>query len=330
MRNDRRRGIVIFATLLLANHRASNRIGEQIGCGVGEPAPNFVFRVFFCLQLPGRRAVRRCLHQPTSYSADKPDIITLPRPNTHSTCANGIRTGQASPACLSRAASGIVVVGNAWQWWQHAAGVYSRGSVPEPGSVLTFRSNGRMRLGHVAVVSRVINSREIEIDHANWWGPGMQGNMANNIPVVDVSEDNDWTAVRVGLGESGRFGSVYPTYGFIYDRPDTGMMVAATGAPAPKPALNPAPTDLRPATERGWETFEEVAEAPAAPIRNQQAVHPGVGPRDRSRSSEDESQGPVGCESDRTARRFAEQRMTARLRTSRTMKAGLAPSGTPG
>jgi surface antigen len=174
---------------------------------------------------------------------------------------------------FARNDSGIAVVGNAWQWWENAAGVYSRGSVPEPGSVLTFRSNGRMRLGHVAVVSRVINPREIEIEHANWWGPGAHGGVARNIPVVDVSEANDWTAVRVGLGESGRFGSVYPTYGFIYDRPDTGVMVAATGTPAPQAALSPAPSDLRPAGERGWQTFEEVAEAPPVHKRDGRTVH---------------------------------------------------------
>jgi surface antigen len=174
---------------------------------------------------------------------------------------------------FARSDSGIAVVGNAWQWWDNAAGIYARGSVPESGSVLTFRSNGRMRLGHVAVVSRVINPREIEIEHANWWGPGMHGGIARNIPVVDVSEANDWSAVRVGLGEAGHFGSVYPTYGFIYDRPDTGVMVAASGAPAPQPQLNPVPSDLRSPTERGWHTYEEVAEAPAAPIRNQQTAH---------------------------------------------------------
>jgi surface antigen len=164
---------------------------------------------------------------------------------------------------FARSDSGIAVTGNAWQWWANAAGVYARGSVPEPGSVLTFRSNGRMRLGHVAVVSRVINPREVEIEHANWWGPGMNGGVARNIPVVDVSEANDWTAVRVGLGQPGHFGSVYPTYGFIYDRPDTGVLVAATGTPAPQPELNPVPSDLRPRTERGWQTYEEVAQAPA-------------------------------------------------------------------
>jgi hypothetical protein len=166
---------------------------------------------------------------------------------------------------FARSDSGIDLVGNAWQWWDHAAGVYARGEVPEAGSVLAFRSNPKMRLGHVAVVSRIINAREVEIDHANWWGPGMRGGVAHNVPVVDVSEANDWSAVRVGLGRSGEFGSVYPTYGFIYDRPDNGVAVAAAGAPAPEPMLNPAPRDLRPAAERPWQTFEEVAEAPALP-----------------------------------------------------------------
>lgn len=177
------------------------------------------------------------------------------------------RGGGISCVPFARADSGIAVAGNAWQWWENAAGSYARGSMPEAGSVLAFRANGRMRLGHVAVVSRVINPRMVEIEHANWRGPGQWGGVARNIPVVDVSEANDWTAVRVGLGQSGDFGSVYPTYGFIYDRPDTGVMVASTSAPAPQPDLNPAPGDLRPASERGWQTYEEVAEAPVVARR---------------------------------------------------------------
>jgi hypothetical protein len=175
------------------------------------------------------------------------------------------RGGGISCVPFARSDSGISLAGNAWQWWDHAAGVYARGRVPEPGSVLAFRSNPHMRLGHVAVVARIVNAREVEIDHANWWGPGMHGGIAHNVPVVDVSEANDWSAVRVGLGRSGDFGSVYPTYGFIYDRPDSGVEVAAAGAPAPQPTLNPAPRDLRPVAERPWQTFEEVAQAPALP-----------------------------------------------------------------
>jgi surface antigen len=163
----------------------------------------------------------------------------------------------------ARSISGIEVAGNAWQWWDNAAGRYARGSRPEPGSVLSFSANGRMRMGHVAVVSAVINAREIEVDQANWWGPGMRGGVSHGMPVVDVSENNDWTAVRVGLGRSGEFGSVYPTNGFIYDRPDNGQMVAAVSAPAPKPVLNPAPADLRPYAQRAdFTTYDEVAEAP--------------------------------------------------------------------
>jgi surface antigen len=199
-----------------------------------------------------------------------------PGASAHSRYArHGRRFAYGGISCVpfARNDSGISVAGNAWEWWDNAAGVYARGSVPEAGSVLTFRSNGRMRLGHVAVVSRVINAREVEVDQANWWGPGMYGGVARNIPVVDVSEANDWTAVRVGLGESGQFGSVYPTYGFIYDRPDTGVMVAAHTAPAPQPDLNPAPNDLRPAAERGEDAYDEVAEAPIVPKRLRRGTH---------------------------------------------------------
>ena len=142
---------------------------------------------------------------------------------------------------FAREASGIALKGNAANWWDAANGVYARGAAPEAGSVLNFRATGHMQLGHVAVVARVLGSREIEIDHANWAGPGAgRGGVSRSIPVVDVSEANDWSAVRVGLGRSGNFGSVYPTYGFIYDRPDNGSM----------------------ATNRRVVRYDEVAEAP--------------------------------------------------------------------
>jgi surface antigen len=178
-----------------------------------------------------------------------------------------VRVAGISCVPYARNASGITLAGNAWEWWDHADGTYARGGVPEPGSVLAFRANGRMRLGHVAVVTRVVNDREIEIDHANWAGRGV----ARGVPVVDVSENNDWTAVRVGLGSADFFGSIYPTYGFIYDRPDTGTMLTAITAPAVQQPLNPAPQDLRPASRQTVATtemlntreYDEVAEAPS-------------------------------------------------------------------
>ena len=163
----------------------------------------------------------------------------------------------------ARQVSGIKVVGNAWQWWKKAEGHYARGDQPEVGSVLNFRSNGRMRLGHVAVVMQLVNPREIIVDQANWPSPVSRGNISHDVAVVDVSEANNWSAVRVELGRSGRFGSVYPTYGFIYNRPDTGIVAANVARPAPQPAINPVPSDLRPVAERSWHTRVEVAELPA-------------------------------------------------------------------
>lgn len=188
----------------------------------------------------------------------------------------GYASGWLQCVPFARENTGIELSGNAVNWWDNAAGVYERGARPEVGSILNFRATGRMHLGHVAVVSNVINDRSVQIDHANWSGRGV---VTRNVTVVDVSPSNDWSAVRVALG-SGDFGSVYPTYGFIYDRPDKGTMLAnvATGrtnAPAAQSApitvaaaavLNPAPLDLRPQGDRmavllAPQQDEEVAEA---------------------------------------------------------------------
>lgn len=172
---------------------------------------------------------------------------------------------------FARAASGIELKGDARNWWEAAAGIYARGARPEPGAVLNFRGTGRMRLGHVAVVTRVINAREIEIDHANWSGPGQRrGQVARGVSVVDVSPRNDWTQVRVALGHGDSFGSVYPTYGFIYDRPDRGIMVANTLAPAHggiiSAAASKVPVEVADAPLRGRGSVN-VLDAPTRSLR---------------------------------------------------------------
>ena len=159
---------------------------------------------------------------------------------------------------FARDVSGIKIIGNAKDWWYNAAGHYARGHRPEPGAVLDFRGIARMPLGHVSVVMSIVNTREILIEHANWGGPGSNhSGISRNIVAIDVSPNNDWTAVRVGLGPHypGQFGSVYPTYGFIYDRPDNGAILANT---------HPAPTVRH----------VEVAEAPpAAPVASRPLHH---------------------------------------------------------
>jgi surface antigen len=119
---------------------------------------------------------------------------------------------------FARLVSGIQIFGDAYTWWQQAIGRYQTGFAPKLGAVLCFKPTGRMRLGHVAVVSRVITERVIQITHANW-SPidGSRGQVENNVTVIDVSPAGDWSLVKVWYDPSRDLGSTtYPTYGFIY------------------------------------------------------------------------------------------------------------------
>jgi hypothetical protein len=117
----------------------------------------------------------------------------------------------------ARLVSGIEIYGDAWTWWGSASGRYARGSRPRPLSVLVLSRTGRLRLGHLAVVTDVVGPREIRVTHANWgWDRRTRHRVYQNMPVIDVSTDNSWQAVRFWNAESGVFGRVYPAYGFIY------------------------------------------------------------------------------------------------------------------
>lgn len=113
--------------------------------------------------------------------------------------------------------SGLSLSGDAWKWWDNARGKYQRGEKPRPGAVLVFRKSGKLNRGHVALVSNVIDSRTIAVNHANW-APrrGEKGSVHKNVLVRDDSPNNDWTQVRVWYDPAGTYGSGYNTYGFIY------------------------------------------------------------------------------------------------------------------
>lgn len=116
---------------------------------------------------------------------------------------------------FARMFSGIQIFGDAHTWWQQAQGKFRTGHRPQTGAVMSFRSSGRMRLGHVAVVSEVLTDRVIRITHANWGGS--RGQVEENVTVVDVSEGGDWSAVKVWYNPIHDLGtSVYPINGFIY------------------------------------------------------------------------------------------------------------------
>lgn len=127
----------------------------------------------------------------------------------------------------ARDVSHINLSGDAFLWWAEAAGRYDRGERPEPGAVLNFRSSARIPMGHVAVVAQVVNSREILVDQANW----VPDQVSRDVPVIDVSPNNNWSEVQVAIGDS-RFGATYPTYGFIYDQQPGGRTIYASSGGA--------------------------------------------------------------------------------------------------
>ena len=121
---------------------------------------------------------------------------------------------------FAREMSGIKIFGDAWTWWDQAASHYQEGGRPKVGAVLVFRPYGVMRLGHVAVVSRIVSTRILMITHANWSRiGGVRGQIERDVTLVDVSDDNDWSKVRVWWRDNqGLGGTSYPVYGFIYGR----------------------------------------------------------------------------------------------------------------
>jgi surface antigen len=130
---------------------------------------------------------------------------------------------------FARMFSGIQIFGDAWTWWESATGKYAKGSTPETGAVLVFRPNGKMTRGHVAVISQVLTDRVVQITHANWGGS--RGKVEENVTLVDVSPNGDWSQVRVWHAPSGTLGvTTYPTYGFIYNAART----VARGAASPQ------------------------------------------------------------------------------------------------
>jgi hypothetical protein len=157
--------------------------------------------------------------------------------------ALGLATAFAAPAAAAlqcvpyaRAQSGIDIRGNALTWWSQAEGRYNRGAEPQVGAVLAFRPTRAMPIGHVAVVAEIIDSRHLYLNHANWSGPGR---IERRALAEDVSENGDWSVVRVWFAPQGSLGlRANPTFGFIYNE-----------APGAAPAIAARPQIASLATE---------------------------------------------------------------------------------
>lgn len=170
-------------------------------------------------------------------------------------------TGELPPylECVpfARSATGIEIYGDAWTWWDKADGLYARGNRPQVGAVMAFASHGNMRLGHVAAVARVVDSRTVLLDHSNW-SPidGRRGQIERGVRAIDVSPANDWSQVRVWYAPNGDLGTTaWPVHGFIYPKATRGR------TPAPRTTLAAAPQRAVSQPQRA------VLSAPAAPVQ---------------------------------------------------------------
>ncbi len=115
-------------------------------------------------------------------------------------------------AIYARQVSGLQLYGDAAEWWDQADGRYARTTRPTAGAVLVFRRSDRLPFGHVSVVTRVLSRREIRVAQANW----VHHRLGRDDAVVDVSDQGDWSAVRVWWAPSQALGSTtYAAYGFV-------------------------------------------------------------------------------------------------------------------
>lgn len=164
----------------------------------------------------------------------------------------------------AREQSGIQIYGDAHTWWDQAEGKFARGKRPKVGAVMAFQPHRNMRLGHVAAVSKIVDSRTVLLRHSNW-SPinGRRGQIEDDVRAIDVSPNNDWSQVRVwydpiqGLGKT-----PWPIHGFIYaEKPNSFAKPVRVARAEPRssraaPAPVRAPRKASPAFTNAFASLE--------------------------------------------------------------------------
>jgi len=137
-----------------------------------------------------------------------------------------------------RAHSAVALRGDAYTWWDQAAGRFRRSSLPSQGAVMVLHDYAGPERAHVAVVRTVVSPREIRIDHANWLD---DGRIYTDDPVRDVSEAGDWSLVKVYNLKAGAWGArTYSVQGFIGPgAPSDDEAHVAARAQSPAPSSDP-------------------------------------------------------------------------------------------
>nr|WP_240504618.1 CHAP domain-containing protein [Tsuneonella mangrovi] len=169
-----------------------------------------------------------------------------------------------------RERTGIQIYGDALTWWDQAEGRYQRGHRPKKGAVMAFSPYRNMTLGHIAVVSRVIDSRTVLIDHANW-SPidGQRGQVERGVEAIDVSPNNDWSEVRVWYDPIQALGRTeWPVEGFIYPGKARGSDDPAFGGRTVIAAAAPATASPQPARATSREFLAAFADVGAPQSRS--------------------------------------------------------------
>jgi surface antigen len=162
----------------------------------------------------------------------------------------------------ARALTGVEIRGDAHTWWGQAEGRYERGARPRVGAIMAFRPHGNMRLGHVAAVRKIIDKRTVMISHANWSTiDGVRGHIEDDVMVIDASEANDWSRVRVWYSPNAALGGTeWPLHGFIYPTKvrswsEGKKAVVSLLGYTPKPAVGPSLPPVAPTAKAKPGTF---------------------------------------------------------------------------
>lgn len=126
----------------------------------------------------------------------------------------------------AREVSGIPIYGDAHTWWYQAKNAgYKRGHVPRDGAILVLSKTSKLKYGHLAVVTKVLNEREIEVTHSNWGdNHDRRCVIYNAMRVQDLSNEGDWSRVRFWNYEINGWGLPYAVSGFIYNNPKSELL----------------------------------------------------------------------------------------------------------
>jgi len=160
---------------------------------------------------PSPRAAAPAVSLPAAATAL--DLTTIPFSEAN---APVVIRDQPYSECVpyARLVSGIQIWGDAVTWWAQASAKYVRSSRPAEGSVMVLRGWNDATRGHVSAVKEIVSPRILRVDHANWL---KGGEISLNVPVIDVSEANDWSKVRVWHIPGGYWGGrTYEVEGFIH------------------------------------------------------------------------------------------------------------------